>query len=357
MAGRRPFTDEFKAAHAAFEGGGFAGGFDKVAAELAKLSDDGGPYDGHAEALEALRKLAGKIAKGRKLGEQENLLDATGEYDVAKGTLASPFSSAARSRAAALKVMRHLSMLRRRGGQQVWVLALPNSYRDWPSVALAAADVSAARNLLGDLAEPFTKSDKKHMADAAQLASTWVQKALMLLASAAGTDKKAPGRPGHRGALVRRRQHAARRHDQARDGAHLRLQEDPDRARLGQAAAHRPSRGAPRHQRREREVLAVGGLRQGRARGHEVIYIESGFFAKKGSNTLYGLKNWARILVHELSHREVRTVDKFYSWEGLRPDAGSFPMIDCIFNADSWAFFCVDAAGALSTSERNTALV
>ena len=89
--------------------------------------------------------------------------------------------------------------------------------------------------------------------------------------------------------------------------------------------------------------------------GMDVIYIESAFF-KKDANTLSGLKNWARILVHELSHRELGTEEKFYSWQGMKPAAGAFPMPDALANADSWAFFCVDAAGHLTKSERNIAL-
>ena len=86
----------------------------------------------------------------------------------------------------------------------------------------------------------------------------------------------------------------------------------------------------------------------------DVVYVEAAFFSK--SNTLKGLKNWTRILVHELTHREVATKDKFYSWQGMKPVAGGFPMADALINADSWAFFCADAAGQLTDSERNTAL-
>ena len=356
MAGRSPFTEEFKVAHAALDAGGFAAGWDTVAVELAKLSDDGGPHDSHAAALEALRKAAGKIAKGSKIGEQENLLTATGEYDLAKGTLSTPFSLTARNRAAALKVLRHLSLLRRRGGQQVWILSLANGFTDWPSVAFAGADVAGLKSLLGDTSEPFSKSDKKHLGEASQEAMKWVQKTLIVLAAAAGTDKKATAAQ----ALVSRwfADTGSKPADIAAAVATLSAGFKKIQGVLGSGKLLLTDHPEVRHATAGdnagfwRSEAFVKGARE----GMDVVYIESAFFSKKGSNTLSGLKNWARILVHELSHREVGTVDKFYSWQGMKPDAAGFPMADALVNADSWAFFCVDAAGALTSSERNTAL-
>jgi hypothetical protein len=35
---------------------------------------------------------------------------------------------------------------------------------------------------------------------------------------------------------------------------------------------------------------------------------------------------------------------------------GGFPSADAIVNAESWAFFCADAAGALTDGDRQSAL-
>ena len=86
----------------------------------------------------------------------------------------------------------------------------------------------------------------------------------------------------------------------------------------------------------------------------DVVYVEGAFFGS--GNLLKGLKNWTRILVHELSHREQKTVDKFYAWQGIKPVVGGFPSADAIVNAESWAFFCADAAGALTDGDRQSAL-
>ena len=106
-----------------------------------------------------------------------------------------------------------------------------------------------------------------------------------------------------------------------------------------------------------------------------VIYVENDFFGAQ--NTLTGPTNWARILVHELTHAYAKTKDHAYSWQGLLPRdddvfksandtyitrSPDFPAVrtltfaQCKENADSWAYFCADAAGALSESDRIRAL-
>ena len=96
------------------------------------------------------------------------------------------------------------------------------------------------------------------------------------------------------------------------------------------------------------------------AEGMDVVYIERSFFVDHPGNVLKGQRNWIRILVHELSHLVCGTQDVMigntrYAWYGIGPHAG-FPGSAAIRNADSWAFFCADAAGALAAGERNLAL-
>ena len=45
-----------------------------------------------------------------------------------------------------------------------------------------------------------------------------------------------------------------------------------------------------------------------------------------------------------------------YSWYGIGPNAANFPSAKAITNADNWAFFAADSAGALSDTERAKAL-
>jgi hypothetical protein len=84
----------------------------------------------------------------------------------------------------------------------------------------------------------------------------------------------------------------------------------------------------------------------------DVVYIEEKFFGRR--NTLTGLTNWARIVVHELSHREVATKDHAYEHQGMAPKKLS--AAKAIENADSWAWFCADCGGALSDGVIQSAL-
>ena len=59
-----------------------------------------------------------------------------------------------------------------------------------------------------------------------------------------------------------------------------------------------------------------------------------------------GQTNWARIVVHELTHREVKTKDHAYEHQGINPrKLGADKALE---NAGSWAWFCADCAGALT---------
>ena len=78
-----------------------------------------------------------------------------------------------------------------------------------------------------------------------------------------------------------------------------------------------------------------------------VVYIESAFFSNK--NILTGKRNWTRIMVHEMSHVELGTIDVRYAHNtlGMKPERNNFSTSKCLSNAESWAFFAADCAGAL----------
>jgi hypothetical protein len=84
-----------------------------------------------------------------------------------------------------------------------------------------------------------------------------------------------------------------------------------------------------------------------------VIYVEPAFFSNR--DMFKDLKNWTRIVVHELSHRMVKTKDHRYRHHasGLKPDAtdANFTAAKALDNADSWAMFCMDCAGQMTNSD------
>jgi hypothetical protein len=356
MANRSPLTAEFKAAHDAFEAGGFADGWKFTAKHLAKLSDADGPHDAEAAWLDSMRVTATtKDGRAGKVSEAEGLLHASKGYDLAKPADASKLDAAARQRAAALKLMRHLYLVRQRGGQKVWILGLANSFRDWPSVALATGNLAEVKLLLGDKKEPLSTKDKKHLADAAQEGMKQVHRATIALAAASGKGKEAAAAQ----ALVKRwfTGAGASADDVTTAVATLLAGFKKIQAVLSSGRLLFTDHPEVRHATDaenagfwESEAFVKGARED-----MDVVYIESAFF-KKG-NTLEGLKNWARIVVHELSHRELATKDHAYSWRtgGIEAGVGLTPA-EAITNADSWAFFAVDCAGQLTASELKAAL-
>lgn len=70
---------------------------------------------------------------------------------------------------------------------------------------------------------------------------------------------------------------------------------------------------------------------------------------------LSGPKNWARIIVHELTHLDCSTTDENYAWAGIRPGK-NITTEQAVKNADSWAYFAADCANALTESEIKNAL-
>ncbi|HEY9023137.1 MAG TPA: M35 family metallo-endopeptidase, partial [Burkholderiaceae bacterium] len=97
-----------------------------------------------------------------------------------------------------------------------------------------------------------------------------------------------------------------------------------------------------------------------RSEGMDVVYVEGAFFDDLAGNVLRGQANWTRILVHELSHlvcgtHDVNDGQSRYAWSGIGPHAG-YPSAETIRNADNWAFFAADCAGALTAGQRATAL-
>lgn len=303
---------------------------------LAGLVAAGGPHASHADALTALRRLVcNKPGPGGATSEADSLLEA----------VASPPSGPA----AALKLLRHFYFLRQRGSHKVWVLSLPVSYRDWPSTELAGASAAELRQRLGASGERFSLEDRKHLSNCTQEAMRWCMKTLILLADAQGPAER--GRAAAR-AVVSRWFADAGTDEAGLDAIIGTLQLGFTRilAVLGSGRLvltdHPQARGSTLADSEafvftQREPL-------------DVVYVEGAFFGSH--NLLKGLKNWTRILVHELSHREQKTVDKFYAWQGIKPVASGFPSADALVNAESWAFFCADAAGALTDSDRLSAL-
>ena len=352
----KQFTPEYDATGSALSAGGFAANFAAVGTALAKAIGTAGFEASGAAAFNSLRAWAATPRPGDppSADEASRLLDAAG---------ASPALPAVqRGRVAALKMLRHVYLAQQRGGQTAWVVSLPADFTDWPATAIGAGSPDAVKALLRSSNERFSTTDIGNLSGGMLQALRWCQKAQVVLGALNGAG------PTKVAAV-----------DMVRTWFGDGTISDADL--LTQAAALStgfntitsalnrnqvvltdfvPLRGAAPGTSEYgflRSEAFVFGL-AGRER-LDVIYIEEDFFGS--NNVLQGQANWARILVHEMSHMCVGTVDvpagtrKRYAWHGIKPNP-NFPTAAALTNAENWAFFAADCAGALSSGEKARAL-
>lgn len=360
----RKFRSEYDAARdtlAAEEG--FDPAWQPVVAELMRLMGEGGFEVARADALDELRRRATHAVDSR-VDEAEGLLRAAAP--VGEGALV---PEPVRRRVAALKLLRHVHLEGRAGGRGVWVVALPVEFTDWPSRQLAdeAANLAGVRRLLAGQEEHFDARERRQLGVATQQALAWCQRAAMVLANA---------RRMRAGTIAG----AAR--EQARERVHRWFVEPgADQAEVDRVVAtlargfkdivaalnrgrfvitdwvpFRAATGAVESEFLRTEAFAF----RARSEGMDVVYVESAFFQPLAGNVLRGQANWSRILVHELSHlvcgtHDVNDGQHRYAWSGIGPHAG-YPSGSAVRNADNWAFFAADCAGALTPGQREMAL-
>jgi hypothetical protein len=342
-------------------------GFDKSAQSLATglsnlMSVDG--FDsGEARQLSKLRSAV-KKSGGKTVTEDHGILSMVGAWtDNAAGSVA----DGPKMTAAALKLLRHTYLLNRWSNKKVWIVSLPKSFQGWPSDELnaKAGTQIAARILLRDTNEHFSTEQKKLLANSTQQSMAWCQKALMVLSDAAKATNKGGGKSQKAFDKVKRWFAHPGASDADVNGYIATLSAGFKKmvSMLGKGqfilTDWAPLRGATA----EAEVSFLNSEAftfASNGEGLDVVYIEQSFFTDHPGNVLKGQKNWTRIVVHELTHIAAGTQDVVngksrYAWYGIGPHSG-YPGSQCILNADNWAFFAGDCAGALVKSERDVAL-
>lgn len=327
-----PLSDEYAYLRGWLKDVGFPKSAKAVVAGLEKVLQPDGPDKTQVKALEDLRKACAPGFLSSALGTK-----STREADALL-KLASD-EKGMNMRVAVLKTARHLHLVAERGGHCLWVLALPRSYKDWAGYEFAGIDRSKLRAKLLDIDEYWAASERKLMAQSSQTCVRWAHRAMALLAGdAADIDP-----------LVRR--WFADEDTTDDDVKAMKAKLLDGFKKIASAAdsgrmifAENPGARGGKNEKDEAFVYIGERL--------NVVYIESDFFGTK--NVLSGAKNWARIVVHELSHTQVGTDDVpgRYAWGGLQPWKGGFSSAQAMTNADSWAFFCADCNGELTEGDR-----
>jgi hypothetical protein len=292
-----------------------------------KLVGDEGFEVSHSGLVDELRKKVER-ANGRGGSEAALLFQAAGR--AANGIGAAVDVALAR-RLGALKMLRHTYFLKRFGGHKVWIVAIPGSFTDWPHNTLKG-DEGHVTTRLNDRTERFSLEDRKNLSHASQEALKWVHRGMMV----AGSPRPAKNR-----ALLTRWFAGGR----CGDAEIARIASTINEGLKKISATLKSGLLIYTDSVSERATSANAGAEafvwQDRL---DVVYVEDEFFGAE--NTVRGLTNWARILIHELTHAKLGTKDHAYEWQGMSPEKiGSAKAVE---NADSWAWFCADCAGALT---------
>jgi len=335
----------------------YASDWKTIAEALPKLVRDDGFNDAQSSVPDQIRsKLAGAQSQAKAIRAGA----------LAEVTVANPPNDDARRRALLLKTLSHLYYYENGGDRKMWIMSLPSAYIAHP-IQYAKNSDAEVDQLLGESLEIFTDDQKRSIESAVSMALRWVERALIVVGD--------PTQPDHLRLLTRwfvPSTHADAAAAAAAIAPTLRrgLLQIASGLKVGELIIldDPGQRGTgSKLEQSEAFTFPSGDL--------HAVWVEPGFWS--GGNTLTGATNWARIIVHELTHNYCQTVDHGYSWQGLLPRESdvfrrvnnarvavqpgfiavrTLTMDQCLTNADSWAFFVADAAGALTDRDRVRAL-
>lgn len=363
----RKFRSEYDAAREALAAAdAFDPDWQPVVTQLASMMGHDGFDVGRADALDELRRRATQGADATRVDEADGLLRAAAP--IGTGGLV---PEDARRRAAAIKLLHHVHLESRSGSRGVWIVSLPSAFTNWPSAQFVdeAASVAGARKLLAACHEHFDTAQRRWLGVATLQGLGWCQRAAIVLADArrarGGAQAQRPGGREEARAVVRRWFAEPAASEAAVDRLVATLTRgfkdivaslNRGRFVITDWVPFRAANGAAESEFLRAEAFAF----RAHGEGMDVVYVEGAFFDDIAGNVLRGQPNWTRILVHELSHlvcgtQDVNDGQPRYAWSGIGPHAG-YPSAATIRNADNWAFFAADCAGALTAGQRETAL-
>lgn len=332
-------ADEYKLCRDSLQKDTFEGAIQGLI-DLAKALGADGPAVEHYAKVSYFRDVTLRFKEADKLMEAAGIA-ATGAA-----------SDATVRKAASLKMLRHLYLVGSRGAQQVWVLSTPKSYRKFPSDELLDVKATAAtiKTKLADVDEQFTTETKDRLGEAMQLGLNWSEAAKIVLAGAASTPASL--------AIIK-----------CWFAAPDTSAEDVEKVTAALLAGFKKIVNAMnqslviitdlpmyRSDATKNTVEAFVRRQNGKHERPRSVYIERALFENYDVSVLHDMKkNWARVLLHECTHTEVQTQDKGYAYKGIAPGT-NITAANAAINADSWAFFAADCAGALTDGERTRAL-
>lgn len=307
---------------------------------LKKVLGADGPERDQAQALAHFRDVQ------LKLKPADKIIEACGI--AASGAVADD----AVKQAASLKFLRHLYLVGERGGQQVWVVATPKAYTKYTSDELLDVKSNAVtvKARLADNEEILDSGTRKHIGEAMILGLAWCEAAKTVLAGAASTPASM--------AIVKRWFAANDTPQSDVDATIEKLHAGFKKIAFAMNQAMVLVADMPQYRNDNGKTYVEAFVRNvsGSPERPRTIYIEKALYENYDISVLHDMKkNWARVLVHEATHSEVKTQDKGYAYKGIAPGT-KITAANAAINADSWAFFAADCAGDLTDGDRTRAL-
>ncbi len=337
------FSEAFAAAKVALNSGDLAGDVKTLQAGLKSLvTSAGGPAVAEHAQLDKLRTAL-------KDGAKPLVLKGTSDARALAKTIITGAGDGSKlaDRAATLKMLRHLYHEKSAGGQVIWVYSPPVIYTKWIYDETAGASASTLEDILAKAeAEVYSESQRAVMASAVQTARSVTQAASVKLDGASDEVM----------ALVRHYFGNASSTDKYLTDTMKTL-----------SAGYMKISGACNNGSivisDEPGDRTGGGWKDWAfiytAETMSVIYLQGAWVAKADEATPSNqtpLYRCARTVIHELSHKELKTEDVVYGPKGLKPEGSTALTPEyAIHNADSWAYFAVDVAGFLTGPDKTNA--
>ncbi|WP_338845417.1 hypothetical protein V8J88_17035 [Massilia sp. W12] len=273
----------------------------------------------------------------------EGVLIATGELKSGK---APKDDRKFRRKIAALCFAQHFFLEARYGDHHVWVLDLPFIYKDWPSIQIAKANPGQIDTLIKLSEGRLEEKHREQLGQAVTHAAAYTEKAHAMLSQA---------QPGNRAWEIAKRWFA----DEETSDAMLQkfigemmsgLRKFINVLRSNKIVLldHPQLRGKIMTQD-DRDLFEAEAFVFKGNDPVSAIYIQQVLF--KENPIVKGPRNFARLLVHEIAHRELKTEDHKSATNGIKPTKGRLPFAQTCNNSDSWAFCVMDLADMLTPLE------
>ncbi len=330
------FSEAFDEAKGVLTTGVFTGDVEKMRGKLGQLFGADGLAPAEAAQLgklreiltSAKRKLIAEGGKGPDEANAEAILASLGD------TIGQP------KRAATLKMLKHLYHTKSSGGQAIWVYSPPKIYTKWIFDEVSNASSTALKDTLKKSEEEvYSESQRDLMSDAVQAARKVCLDAVVKLISPTDATKD----------IIRRYFGNAASTDTNLTTVATTLREGYQKI----ASACNATSVVISDEPGDRNG---GGWKDWAfiytAEAMSVIYLQGAWVKKADEATPSNqspLYRCARTIVHELSHKQLRTEDVVYGPKGLMPQGSTTLTPEyALHNADSWAYFCMDVTGNLT---------